>query len=59
MSDNPYITQGEIAQILNIDESTVWRNIKKMQDKYIQRVGPDKGGFWEIINIPIDKINIS
>ncbi len=52
MSDNPYITQGEIAQILNIDESTVWRNIKKMQDKYIQRVGPDKTGFWEIINIP-------
>ena len=52
MSDNPYITQGEIAQILNIDESTVWRNIKKMQDKYIQRVGSDKTGFWEITNIP-------
>lgn len=25
------------------------RNIEAMRGKYLRRVGPDKGGFWEVI----------
>ena len=49
MKDNPYITMTEIAQIVGTAENTIWRNIKQLRDKYIRRVGPDHGGFWEVL----------
>ena len=52
MSDNPYITQDEIAEIIGTAKNTIWRNIQQLNDKYIRRVGSKKTGFWEIINIP-------
>ena len=58
MSDNPYITQDEIAEIIGTAKNTIWRNIQQLNDKYIRRVGSKKTGFWEIINIPNAKINI-
>ena len=49
MIDDPYTTKKEMAKALGINETTVWRNIEAMRGKYLRRVGPDKGGFWEII----------
>jgi len=50
MAENPYITKDEMAAITNLNASTVMRNIEFMRDKYLRRVGPDKNGFWEVID---------
>lgn len=39
-----------MSELIGIDRSNVWRNMKMMQQQgIIRRVGPDKGGHWEII----------
>jgi len=50
MIDNPYITKVELAKAIGIREISIWRNIEAMRGKYLRRVGPDKGSFWEIIS---------
>lgn len=47
--DDPYISKTDIATMLGISYTAVGSNIKAMRGKYLRRVGPDKGGFWEII----------
>ncbi len=49
MKEDPYISKAEIAKLLELHPSAVSRNIEAMRGKYLRRVGPDKGGFWEII----------
>lgn len=50
MKDNPYITTQEIADQIGIIRRGVAKHIKKLQEKgIIRRVGPDKGGHWEVI----------
>ena len=49
VSENPHITQSELAQMLKIIVH-VNKNLKKLQEQgIIRRVGPDKGGHWEIV----------
>ena len=50
MIDNPYISKIELAKVVGISANSIMRNIDYMRGKYIRRVGPDKGGFWEIIS---------
>ena len=47
--ENPYISKSELSKHLGISENSISRNIEAMRDKYLRRVGPNKGGFWEII----------
>lgn len=47
--DDPYITRAELAKEIGISNTSVYRNIEAMRGKFLRRVGPDKGGFWEII----------
>ena len=49
MLENPYISKSDIAETIGISYTAVNSNIKAMRSKYLRRVGPDKGGFWEII----------
>ena len=49
MEENPYTTKVEMAKAVGISEISVWRNIEAMRGKYLRRVGPDKGGFWEVL----------
>ena len=49
MIDDPYISKTDIANTLGISYTAVGSNIEAMRGKYLRRVGPDKGGFWEII----------
>ena len=49
MEENPYKTKVEMAKAVGISEISVWRNIEAMRGKYLRRVGPDKGGFWEVL----------
>ncbi len=49
VSDNPYITQLELASKLGISLVHINKNMKKLQGLgLIRRVGPDKGGHWEV-----------
>lgn len=47
--ENPYISKSELSKYVGISENSISRNIEAMRDKYLRRVGPNKGGFWEII----------
>ena len=48
---NKYITVSEIAKIINISERSIWVNLSKLKDKGIlERIGPDKGGYWQVIS---------
>ena len=50
MIENPYISRADLANSVGISETSIYRNIEVMRGKYLRRVGPDKGGFWEIID---------
>jgi len=39
----------ELAAV-GISFTSIMRNIEYMRNKYLRRVGPDNGGFWEIID---------
>ena len=50
IKEDPYISTSRMAEVIGIDRRNIARNIKKLQDQgIIRRVGPDKGGFWEIL----------
>ena len=50
ISTNPTITTFQLASILSISERAVAKQLKRLQDSdIIRRVGPDKGGHWEIV----------
>ena len=46
---NPHITAPELAGILGISERKTKENIKKLKERaLLKRIGPDKGGHWEV-----------
>ena len=50
MKKNPKITQNELSKLVGITPKNVRNNIKKLKDLgLVKRVGPDKGGHWEVI----------
>lgn len=51
MKEHSGITQSELAESLKISVKAVEKHIKNLREQgVIRRVGPDKGGHWEIIN---------
>ena len=50
IKEDPYISTSKMAEIIGVDRRNIARNIKKLQEQGdVRRVGPDKGGFWDII----------
>ena len=50
IKNNPEITTQEMAETIGIIRRTVAKHIKSLQEKgIIKRIGPDKGGHWEVI----------
>ena len=49
IAEDPYISKSDLSKNVGINTAAISNNIKAMRDKYLRRVGPDKGGFWEII----------
>ena len=46
---NPFVTREELVNIVGISLSKIKENISKLKTKgLIARVGPDRGGYWEI-----------
>jgi predicted HTH transcriptional regulator len=51
MRRNSGITIAELATIVGVTGRTIERNIQKLQqENLLRRVGPDKGGYWEVID---------
>jgi ATP-dependent DNA helicase RecG len=50
MKDNKYITAKELSEHIKISTTAVDNNISKLKKKGIlKRIGPAKGGYWEVI----------
>ena len=48
---NEHITYSELSERVGIHEKNIFKNIEKLKEKGIlKRIGPDKGGHWEITN---------
>ena len=51
IKSNNSISIDQLAEKLNVTRRTIIRNIEKLKQKSkIQRVGSDRGGYWEIID---------
>lgn len=49
MRERPEIMIGELSEATGLSASGVKKNIRKLKDaNRIRRVGPDKGGHWEV-----------
>ncbi len=47
---NRFITTKHLSGVVGISERKIKENIKKLKDKkMVKRVGPNRGGYWEII----------
>ena len=47
---DPKITYNELADITGKTRETIRVHIKKLKElNMIKRIGPDKGGYWEIL----------
>ena len=50
IEQNPSASQEGIAQVVGINRANVAKNLKKLVEMVlVKRIGPDKGGHWEII----------
>jgi ATP-dependent DNA helicase RecG len=50
IKENSTISIVDLAKNIGIAEKNIEENLKKLKDKgIIKRVGPAKGGYWEII----------
>jgi predicted HTH transcriptional regulator len=47
---NSDVTIPELAELTGVTERSVERNIQRLQlENRLRRVGPDKGGYWEVV----------
>ena len=52
MKNNPHISHRELSDKLGINQSAIQKHISKLKKiGILRRVGPDKGGHWEIIEV--------
>jgi len=50
IKNNKKISRSEISRELNVGKDIVKEYIEKLKNKgYLKRIGPDKGGYWQII----------
>ena len=51
VAKNKFITIPELSKMLGISTTAVENNLAKLKvKKILKRIGPDKGGHWEIVN---------
>jgi predicted HTH transcriptional regulator len=50
IANNPYATANEIAALVGATSDAVSKRLQSLKEKgHIVRIGPDKGGHWEIV----------
>ena len=49
LSNNPTISFDKLREQLKVARMTIYRDMEKLKNKgKIRRIGPDKGGHWEV-----------
>lgn len=49
LGENPYMTTASLSEALGISTTAVERHISRLKaDGIISRIGPDKGGHWNV-----------
>jgi ATP-dependent DNA helicase RecG len=49
IKENPSITREELATHLNLTTNGIDWNLNKLKKEgRLKRIGPDKGGYWEV-----------
>lgn len=47
LSNNPYLSRKELSVIIGVTEGSIRHHLNKLHESgTIERVGPDKGGYW-------------
>lgn len=47
---NPYVSKKELSDKVGISTAAIDKNISQLKKKkLLKRVGPDKGGHWEVM----------
>ena len=50
IKDDKFVTISKLSKLLGLSTTAVEKNIAKLKEKgFLKRVGPAKGGYWEII----------
>ena len=50
IADDPSVTTTQMASALGINRSAVSKHLDRLKaDGHLRRVGPDKGGHWELL----------
>jgi len=50
INDDKFVTISKLSKLLDLSTTAVEKNIAKLKDKgLLKRVGPAKGGYWEIV----------
>ena len=50
LSSNGMLSRKDLTLLLNVTEGSVRHHLNKLQEEgLIKRVGPDKGGHWEVL----------
>ena len=51
IKNNPYINRIELSELCDISQDGIKWQLKKLQkENIIRRFGPDKHGYWEILD---------
>ena len=51
LRQSPTMTTKKLAQQLGISQRAIEKQIDKLKrDGHLQRIGPDKGGYWQVRN---------
>ena len=49
MKENPEVTTSQMAEVLGVSRQTIATRVKVLQAQgIVRRIGPDKGGHWEV-----------
>ena len=50
ITENRNATITELSENIGVTKRSIERNIQKLQAQgFLYRIGPDKGGYWEVI----------
>jgi ATP-dependent DNA helicase RecG len=50
IKENPYISKKELSEIIGISTTAIDKNIIRLKKEgLLKRIGPDKGGYWEVV----------
>ena len=52
IKENPYISKKELSETIGISTTAIDKNITRLKKEgLLKRIGPDKGGHWESVNV--------